>query len=102
MLQNRTLSSWPILLVFLAGCGGSYPNRVTLIHAGGTVTLDGAPLDRAIVIFEAADRSFSYAQTDAWGRYTLRFDSKEKGVTPGQKTVRISMNRRLLGLNSNE
>jgi len=73
-----------------------------LVRVRGVVKLDGKPLDKAVVIFEAADGSFSYAQTDRGGRYDLHFDSQTRGVTPGAKIVRISMNRRLRGLNSND
>jgi hypothetical protein len=66
------------------------------------VKLDGKPLQKAVVIFESTDGSYSFAQTDRWGRYDLRFDSQTRGVTPGAKTVRISMNRRLRGLSSND
>ncbi len=102
MLRRSHPSVWPILVMVLAGCGGPNQDVVPLIRAHGTVTLDGEPLEHAIVIFEAADGSFSYAQTDSRGRYVLRFDSKENGVTPGRKTVRISMDRRIFGLNSND
>lgn len=45
--------------------------------------------------------SFSYAETDRRGQYDLRFDSQTRGTTAGTKIVRISMNRRIRGLNSN-
>jgi hypothetical protein len=93
---------WPILVMGFAGCGGGYPIALPLIRAHGTVTLDAEPLEKAVVVFEARDGSFSYAETDSRGLYVLRFDSNEMGVTPGKKTVRISMNRRILGLNSND
>jgi hypothetical protein len=101
-MRHRQATVWVMAVIVLAGCRPSYQQRVTLVRAHGTVTLDGKPLDKAIVIFEAPDGSFSYAQTNSKGRYDLRFDSYERGVTPGKKTVRISMNRRLLGLNSND
>jgi hypothetical protein len=102
MIRRSDASVWPILAMVLAGCGGPNPEEVTLVRANGTVTLDGEPLENAIVVFEAANGVFSYARTDSRGRYVLRFDSKEMGVTPGKKTVRISMNRRIFGLNSKD
>ena len=91
-----------LLGLALAGCGGPDVKRVPLVRVRGVVTLDGTPLEKAVVVFESADGSFSYAETDSRGRYDLWFDSQTRGVTPGAKTVRISTNRRLLGLNSND
>jgi hypothetical protein len=51
--------------------------------------LDGEPLTDALVLFEAADRSFSYGKTDGDGRYRLMFNSEKSGVSKGTKTVRI-------------
>ena len=84
----------------LAGCGRPQVKTVPLVRVGGVVTLDEEPLENGVVVFEAADGSFSYAETDERGRYDLWFDSKTRGVTPGPKTVRISTNRRIRGLNT--
>ncbi len=101
-----TLGTVSMLLALLlpAGCYRSAPYRTTgvLVAAYGTVTLDGEPLEDAVVLFQAGDGSFSYAQTDDEGYYELQFDSQEMGVTPGTKRVRISMNRRIKGLNSTD
>src|SRR4051794_12579501 len=102
MMRKSQSCVWSILVTVLAGCSGSNQKLVTLVRAGGIVTLDGEPLEGAVVIFEAAAGAFSYARTDSRGRYTLSFDSTEKGVTPGRKTVRISMKRRIKGLNSTD
>ena len=91
-----------MLLLFSAGCADADAQRVPLVPVRGLVTLDGKPLAKAVVLFESADGSFSYGQTDRRGRYALRFDSRSWGATPGTKTVRISMNRRIHGLNSND
>jgi hypothetical protein len=91
----------PVIAVVL-GCGGPAVKTVPLVRIRGVVTLDGHPLERAVVIFESRDGSFSYAQTDSRGRYDLYFDSNTRGVTLGEKTVRIAMNRRLKGLNAND
>jgi hypothetical protein len=99
--KSRT-TAWPLLITPLIGCGGPEIERVALVRAGGTVTLDGRPLQNAVVVFEAPSGAFSFAKTDARGHYTLRFDSREFGVTPGRKTVRISTNRRIYGLDSHD
>ena len=89
------------ITVTLAGCGPDI-KEVALVRVRGVVTLDDEPLEKAVVIFESEDNSFSFAETDSRGRYDLRFDSETRGVTPGRKTVRISMNRRLVGLNATD
>ncbi len=75
------------------GCGYGQPrmdySKAGLVDVSGTVRLDGEPLPAAIVVFQAPDETFSYARTDATGRYRLMFDSVMAGVTKGQKTVRI-------------
>jgi hypothetical protein len=91
-----------VVTLAFQGCGGPDVERVPLVRVRGKVTLDGKPLKQAVVVFESADGSFSYAETNSWGRYDLRFDSQTRGVTPGTKTVRVSMNRRIHGLNSND
>ncbi len=63
---------------------------ITLVDVSGTVKLDGNPLPDAIVKFESADGQYSVGKTDSSGQYTLQFDSEKQGVTPGEKTVRIS------------
>jgi hypothetical protein len=107
--EHRPLTSWnwlPACFAFLVsgvvGCNGPETARVPLVRVSGVVTLDGDPLENAIVVFESEDGSYSYAQTDSLGHYDLKFDSQYAGVTLGQKAVRISMNRRIRGLNSND
>jgi hypothetical protein len=94
--------AWVLFVVALIGCGGPETTRVPLVRISGTVTLDGERLKKAVVVFESDDGSFSASETDSRGRYDLRFDSRTRGVTLGKKTVRISMNRRVHGLNSND
>jgi hypothetical protein len=102
MIRHQTNVALVGLALMLLGCEGPAVNRVPLVHIHGVVMLDGKPLPKAIVIFESADGSYSYAQTSSRGRYDLRFDSQTRGVMPGTKTVRISMNRRIHGLNSTD
>lgn len=101
---NRCQTLWalPLLAWVLIGCHGPETTHVPLVKVSGTITLDGEPLANAVVVFEGEDGSFSFAETDSRGRYALKFDSQSRGTTQGRKTVRISMNRRLLGLNSND
>jgi len=63
----------------------------------GTVTLNSVPLEKALVVFEAADKTFSYGLTDSTGRYELMFNSQEAGALKGSKTVRIWSSRGVPG-----
>jgi hypothetical protein len=101
VLNLRTVALITVA-IWVLGCGGPLVKPVQLVLVSGSVKLDEKPLPRAIVVFEAADASFSYAMTDQQGRYDLQFDSRTRGATLGPKTVRISMNRRIHGLNSND
>jgi hypothetical protein len=91
-----------VVSAIVGGCGGPTIEAVPLVRVRGIVTLDGEPLEKAIVVFESNDGSYSYAETDARGRYDLRFDSKTRGATLGEKTVRIATNRRIKGFNAND
>ncbi len=82
-----------VLVLSTLGCGGSLQadySSIGLVPVTGTVTLDGAAVEGAVVFFEADDRTFSYGTTDESGHYELKFNSKTTGVTQGPKTVRIS------------
>lgn len=73
--------------------------RLALVSAGGTVTLDGQPLVGAVVTFhDPVDETFSYGLTDQSGYFALQLDSVMPGVTPGTKVVRISTSRQIPGL----
>lgn len=84
-------------MIGIVAAGGCWPGtprmdyaKAGLVNVGGTVRMGGAPLAKAIVIFENPDNgTYSFARTDAEGRYVLRFDSVQPGVTKGRKVVRI-------------
>jgi hypothetical protein len=91
------------LIVIAAGCDtkpkANY-EKLQLLNAGGRITLDGQPLAGAVVSFDdTADDTFSYGLTNSSGDYTLQLDSVMKGVKPGNKIVRVSTSRKILGLN---
>lgn len=104
LLGNRDRIS--ILAVLLAGCSATNSidyGKISLVDVSGTVTLDGQPLAAAVITFEdPATGNFSFARTDASGQYTLQFDSEKDGVTPGNKVVRLSTTRSILGLRGEE
>lgn len=87
-------------LAVLAGCGQAGPDygSLDLCAAKGTVTLDGKPLPKALVLFEAEDQTYSYALTDDAGNYSLMFNSEKSGVTKGNKTVRIWSSKGIPGM----
>lgn len=74
-------------LVVFAGCGG----RSDLGQVTGKVTLDGAPVENAIVEFNpVAEGSLAIGRTDATGEYSLMFSRDVAGASLGENLVRIS------------
>ena len=84
----------------LVGCGGS--GRPKLVKATGTVTLDGKPLEGALVGFlPTTDAKEKYhrpssAVTDAAGKFVLGTYAKDDGVPVGKYKVGIQK-RELVG-----
>lgn len=95
-----------LALPIVAGCSTAPAvdyGSLGLVDVTGTVTLDGQPLEYAVITFEDPTTSqYSYGLTDAEGKYTMQLDSDQNGVMPGSKVVRISTTRKILGLNSME
>ena len=78
----------PILLcLLLAGCGSDDD----LARVKGKVTLNGEPLEGAIVQFQptAEGGSPSAGKTDAKGRYKLMYTFNSPGAMPGEHVVSI-------------
>jgi hypothetical protein len=102
-MGTRTKSRSTLLLVVVAalvcGCGQAGPDygSLGLCSVQGTVTLDGTPLEKALVLFEAADETFSYGLTDGSGHYELMFNSRQLGAMKGGKIVRIWSSRGIPG-----
>ncbi|MFH1920282.1 MAG: carboxypeptidase-like regulatory domain-containing protein [Planctomycetota bacterium] len=73
--------------LLLAGCGSSDG----LATVKGKVTLNGQPLEGAIVEFQPviAGGAPSAGKTDANGRYELMYTFKTPGAMPGDHTVSI-------------
>ena len=78
-----------VLLVWtFAGCG---PDRPATIAVSGTVTLDGSPVEGAVVGFTPAEGGRpATGTTDASGKFTLTTFEKGNGALPGRHTVTIS------------
>lgn len=78
------------LMPSFSGCGrpAGYPETVPV---GGRVTLDGEPLDGAVVSFIPVTGGRSSAGiTDSSGRYELFYTWKYKGAVVGPQRVTIS------------
>jgi hypothetical protein len=88
-MTNRNLAHWLLLAaVALSGCGKS---NLAVAPVSGTVTLDGAPLKAASVMFQPKDGGRpSFGVTNAQGRYILEYSLNELGAKVGPCTVRIT------------
>ena len=75
------------LCVALTGCSGRYSD---IADVRGVVTLDGKPLESAVVLFQPAQGRPSVGQTNADGRYRLLYTPRDLGVRIGPCSVRIS------------
>ena len=109
IIMTRTGRASILLVAIVALCAGcdtkpkSNYKSLNLVNASGKITLDGAPLEGAVVSFDdPTDDTFSYGMTDSSGQFSLQIDSEMKGVKPGAKIVRISTTRKILGLNVKE
>ncbi len=77
-----------LLPLGLTGCGSGGPD---LGRVEGTVTLDGKPLEGALVEFQPREEGVpSYGRTDASGQYQLQFGVDQPGAMVGTHTVRIT------------
>jgi len=76
-----------LFCLLLAGCG----SEGDLARVKGKVTLNGEPLEGAIVQFQptAEDGSPSAGKTDANGRYELMYTFDTPGAMPGEHIVSI-------------
>ena len=86
--MRTSLACFVLLLPTLTGCSKSNM-REGFTEAFGTVTLDGAPLDNAEVIFETP-KGMSYGRTDSAGKYTSQYSRTLTGAGIGTAKVRIS------------
>src|SRR4029453_18299896 len=84
---------WVLLAALaLSGCGKS---KLTVAPVSGTVTLDGAPLAAASVMFQPKDGGRpSFGVTNAQGHYILEYSMSELGAKVGPCTVRITTENR--------
>lgn len=99
--RSRTLAAagthlpgWGVfLLVALAGGCAGRGDAPETAEVTGTVTLDGAPLEEASIIFQPEDGRPSYAVTDARGQYALMYTRDVPGAKLGNHSVHITTAR---------
>lgn len=84
MIRVASPASLAALALLMAGCEAPYST------VSGRVTLDDRPLRGATVGFYPEQGRGSYGETDAEGRYELRYTNKKAGVPPGKCIVRIT------------
>lgn len=82
------------VVLLCSGCGGGSDNEVpSLVEVSGTVTLDGAPLNGATVIFSpqpGTSGTGAMGVTDGSGTYSLKHKSSNPGIEPGKYYVTFS------------
>jgi hypothetical protein len=92
-----------LVLVVICGCGGGAAQQPT-VQVTGEVSLDGAPVEGATVIFGAASGQERGATgiTDASGRFKLTTYNKDDGAIVGKYTVAISKTETTGGMTPDE
>jgi hypothetical protein len=78
------------LLVLIVGCG---PTGPVVIPVTGTVTLDGAPVVKASVMFQpVAGGNPAIGETDAEGKFSLvtQLEKPREGAIEGEHIVTVS------------
>jgi hypothetical protein len=80
------------LLLLAAGCGGA--DGYSSAPVSGVVTLNGAPLAGASIVFQPAAEGNpgppSSAETDTDGSFTLSFATGKEGAVVGQHVIYVS------------
>jgi hypothetical protein len=76
-----------LLVVVLHGCG----KNDKLSEVNGLVTLDGQPLDDAMIVFSpTSSGTTSYGRSDKDGKFRMLFKDNEYGAWLGENIVRIT------------
>jgi len=73
-----------------SGCGSGGPPVPELVPATGVVTKGGQPVVDAIVTFWPEKGAQSVGNTDAEGRFELKYMGTTPGAVPGKHSVKIS------------
>jgi hypothetical protein len=88
-MTRRDIASFAALAVAcitLAGCseGGDFG------YVEGTITLDGKPVDKALIGFYPTGGRGSVGTTDSDGHYELQYTGSQKGASVGSHKVTIT------------
>lgn len=89
-LKNCATLGTCLIVLACIGCGPSGPE---IAGVEGTVTMDGAPLPDASVVFVPENGRPAGATTDSSGHYVLTFTEGREGAMLGKNKVRISTQR---------
>lgn len=80
------------LILLLVGCGSPYE----VAPVSGTVTMNGKPLDNAVVVFQPDGNKehpnpgpSSGGRTDSQGRFTLQIEPEKPGAVVGKHRVLV-------------
>lgn len=79
-----------VVMAGLSGCGEAAPEIPELAPATGVVTKGGKPLADAIVTFWPEKGASSVGNTDAEGRFELKYLGTTPGAVIGKHIVKIS------------
>lgn len=79
-----------LVMVSIVGCGGSGGDGMPRYPASGTVTLEGAPIDGAVVAFSREDgKATAVAMTDEMGQFQLNMPPGKNGVPAGKYRISV-------------
>jgi hypothetical protein len=92
-----------LVLAAVCGCSRSDPNAPKTVPGGGTVTLNGQPVEGASVTFSPAGAGrVAYGKTDAQGQFKLSTTNTIPGAVPGAYQVGIAKTRTEGGMTPEE
>ena len=80
-----------VALPTLIGCDGGSSGGPKTVNASGVVTLDGAPVEKAQVVFiDDANQYPAFSATDAQGKFSLKLSEEKQGAVPGPYKIQVS------------
>ncbi|WP_145079661.1 hypothetical protein [Aureliella helgolandensis] len=88
--QMRVLGCLACCTFFLVGCGPDLSHLPPTVTAEGIVTLDGAPVEGAQVVFISMEGESASAASDSSGKFALRAFDEKPGAIPGTYKVQVS------------
>jgi hypothetical protein len=81
-----------ILAIDLLGCHGRSGGAANAVPVIGVVTLDGKPIEAALVVFcpETPTSPAASGKTDQEGRFTLTTNAATSGAAPGKYRITVT------------